>query len=174
MSDSNIDPENFPASKGRQLAKKMESSKSTARHIKQFSSEPQATQVHLLEHQRIELPPTKSKQKQFNYKKKPRPKEMSYPNENKQQQVPHRSLIQHKFLTVMIDATRMEIPSILRDSSVLPINISAEIVKNMVIVVACTTKARFLQEKAKITQSSSARSGSSLYARKFNKQPVEQ
>ena len=37
----------FPVSKVRQVAKKLESSKPTAKHIKQVSSEPQATQVNL-------------------------------------------------------------------------------------------------------------------------------
>ena len=37
---SNIDLEKFPASKVRQLTKKLEFSKSTARHIKQMSREP--------------------------------------------------------------------------------------------------------------------------------------
>ena len=40
INDSNMDLEKFPASKVRQLAKKMESSKSTARHIKQVASDP--------------------------------------------------------------------------------------------------------------------------------------
>ena len=48
-----------PASKVRQLAKKLESSKFTAKYIKQASNEPQATQVHLLRHQCTELPPNK-------------------------------------------------------------------------------------------------------------------
>ena len=65
INDCSIDLEKFPASKVRQLAKKLESSKSTARLIKQVSSEPQATQVNLLRHQRTEIPPNKSKQKQF-------------------------------------------------------------------------------------------------------------
>ena len=63
--DSNIDLEMFPASKVRQLAKKLESSKSTARHIKKMSSEPQATQWNLLRHQMREMPPNKAKMKQF-------------------------------------------------------------------------------------------------------------
>ena len=54
--NSNIDLEKFSASKVRHLAKKLESSKSTARYIKQTSSEPQATQVTLLRHQRTEIP----------------------------------------------------------------------------------------------------------------------
>ena len=48
----------------RQLAKKLESSKSTAKHIKQASSELQATLVNLLRHQRTELPPSKFQRKQ--------------------------------------------------------------------------------------------------------------
>ena len=40
INDSNIDLEIFPASKVRQLAKKLESSRSTARHIKKMSSDP--------------------------------------------------------------------------------------------------------------------------------------
>ena len=46
-----------------QLAKKLESSKATVRHIKQVCGEPQATQINLLHHQRTELP-------QHRYKKK--------------------------------------------------------------------------------------------------------
>ena len=64
INDSNIDPDNFPASKVRQLAKNLESSKSTAKHTKQVSSELQATQVNLVRHQRTELPPSKFQRKQ--------------------------------------------------------------------------------------------------------------
>ena len=46
INGSNLDLDKFPASKVRQLAKKLESSKSTAKYIKQASNEPQATQVH--------------------------------------------------------------------------------------------------------------------------------
>ena len=64
INDSNIDLEKFPASKVRQLAKKLESSKSTTRHIKKMSSDPQAVQINLLRHQRTEIPPNKAKRKQ--------------------------------------------------------------------------------------------------------------
>ena len=64
INDSNINLDQFPASKVRQLAKKLESSRSTAKHIKQVSNEPQATQVNLLRHQHTELPPTKFQRKQ--------------------------------------------------------------------------------------------------------------
>ena len=59
--DSNIDLEKFPASKIRQFAKKMKSSKSTVRHIKQAASDPQAAQVNIMRYQRTDLPPSKGK-----------------------------------------------------------------------------------------------------------------
>ena len=64
INDSNLDLDKFPASKVRQLAKKLESSKSTAKYIKQASNEPHATQVHLLKHQCTELPPNKHQRNQ--------------------------------------------------------------------------------------------------------------
>ena len=45
------------------MAKKLESFKSTAKHIKQVSCEPQVTQVNLLRHQRTELPHSKLQRK---------------------------------------------------------------------------------------------------------------
>ena len=42
INDSNVGLEKFPASKVRQLAKKMESSNATAHHIKQVAGDPQA------------------------------------------------------------------------------------------------------------------------------------
>ena len=66
INDSNNDLEKFPASKVRQLAKKMESSKSTTRHIKEVDS--QVAQVNLLRHQRTDLLPSKSKWKQHYHK----------------------------------------------------------------------------------------------------------
>ena len=63
ISDGSVELDIFPASRVCQLAKKYESSKATARHIKQVSGEPQATQINLLCHQRTELT-------QHRYKKK--------------------------------------------------------------------------------------------------------
>ena len=51
INDSNIDLNKFPASKVRQLANKMESSKATAKHIKQVTSDTQAAQINLMHHQ---------------------------------------------------------------------------------------------------------------------------
>ena len=48
INDSNTDLDMFPTSKVRQLAKKMESSKVTVRHIKQVISDPQEAQINLL------------------------------------------------------------------------------------------------------------------------------
>ena len=49
-----------------------------------MSSEPQTTQVHLLRHQRTELPPNKAQRKQFK-ENKSRPKNMGYSNEDHHQ-----------------------------------------------------------------------------------------
>ena len=48
ISDGSIDLDKFPVSRVCQLAKKLESSKATARHIKQVSGEPQVAQINLL------------------------------------------------------------------------------------------------------------------------------
>ena len=48
ISDGSIDLDKFPASRVCQLAKKLESSKASVRHIKQVSREPQMTQINLL------------------------------------------------------------------------------------------------------------------------------
>ena len=87
INEGSVDLDKFPARKVCQLAKKYESSKATARHIKQVAGETQATQIHLMRHQCTELPygkykkwkpqakprPTQNKnaeQKQSSYKKK--------------------------------------------------------------------------------------------------------
>ena len=72
INNSNIDLEKFPASKVRQLAEEMESSKSTTCHIKQVAGDPQAAQVNLIRHQRTDLPQSKRKWKQ--HSSKPRSK----------------------------------------------------------------------------------------------------
>ena len=66
--------EKFPASKVRQLAKKLESSKATAHHIKQVTGDPQAAQINLLRHQCTELPAGKYKKKRAPMK----PKQVSH------------------------------------------------------------------------------------------------
>ena len=68
ISDGSVDLEKFPASKVRQLAKKLESSKATACHIKQVAGDLQAAQINLLRHQRTELPAGKYKKKRSHMK----------------------------------------------------------------------------------------------------------
>ena len=51
INEGSVDLDKFPASKVCQFAKKYESSKATARHIKQVAGEMQATEIHLMGHQ---------------------------------------------------------------------------------------------------------------------------
>ena len=60
-----------------QLAKKLESSKATACHIKQVVGDPQAVQINLLRHQYTELPAGKYKKKRPLWK----PKQTNYKNQ---------------------------------------------------------------------------------------------
>ena len=46
------------------MTKKLESSQATAKHMKQVTKDPQATQINLLRHQRTELPTSKLQRKQ--------------------------------------------------------------------------------------------------------------
>ena len=70
ISDGSVDLEKFPSSKVRQLAKKLESSKATACHIKQVAGDLQAAQINLLRHQQTELPAGKYKKKRAPMKPK--------------------------------------------------------------------------------------------------------
>ena len=63
INDGNVDLDKYPASKVRQLAKRMESSQATASHIKQVAGDPQAAQIKLCRHQCTELPAGKYKKK---------------------------------------------------------------------------------------------------------------
>ena len=72
INDSIIDLERFPASKVRQLAKKIKASKATVCHIKQVVSDPQVVQINLMRHQCTDLPPSKHKNKQQSFKSRPR------------------------------------------------------------------------------------------------------
>ena len=84
LNEGCADLQQYPASKVRQLAKKLESSKATARHIRQATSNAQAAQINLLRHQRTELSQKKkkghkrkqhfkSKDSKPPYKKRPHP-----------------------------------------------------------------------------------------------------
>ena len=56
INEGNVDIQKFPASKVCQLAKKMESSKATAKHIQQVAGDIPAAQVQLMHHQHTQLP----------------------------------------------------------------------------------------------------------------------
>ena len=71
ISDGSVDLDKFPESRVWQLAKKLENSKATVRHIKQVSWEPQVTQINLLQHQRTELPQHRYKKKRSHTKPRP-------------------------------------------------------------------------------------------------------
>ena len=64
------DLDKFPASKVCQLARKMESFKATARHIKQVAGDPQVAQINLMHHQHTELSNVKYKKKKSSAKQK--------------------------------------------------------------------------------------------------------
>ena len=56
INEGNVNIQRFPASKVRQLAKKMESSKATAKHIRQVAGDLPVVQIQLMQHQHTELP----------------------------------------------------------------------------------------------------------------------
>ena len=87
FNDSNIDLEKFPACKVRYISKKMESSKSTTRHIKAVASDTQVAQVNLTGHQRTDLPPSKSKWKQHSHNQRSK-SQKRYSNDHKNQRPP--------------------------------------------------------------------------------------
>ena len=82
INEGSVDLDTFPATKVHQLAKKYESSKTTARHIKQVTGEMQATQIHLMRHQCTEL--SNGKHKRQKPQTKPRPMQ----NKNVEQKQP--------------------------------------------------------------------------------------
>ena len=68
VNDSNIELNKLPASKVRQLAKKMEIFKTTAKYINQVTCNPQATQINLMCQQCTELPSSTFKRKSRHFK----------------------------------------------------------------------------------------------------------
>ena len=63
INNSDIDLDKFPTNKVRKLVKKMQSSKATAKHIKQVASDPQAAWINLMRHQHTDLPSSKHKKR---------------------------------------------------------------------------------------------------------------
>ena len=88
LNGGHVELEKFPVSKVRQMAKKLDSSQSTARHIKKMSSEPQANQIHLLRHQRTELPPSKFQRTQNKRFKQRQPPNKKYQEDQYRERKP--------------------------------------------------------------------------------------
>ena len=76
INDGKVDLDKFPASKLWQFAKRMESLKAPAHHIRQVAGDPQAAQINLLRHQCTELPAAKYKKKKSSVK----PRQSNYKN----------------------------------------------------------------------------------------------
>ena len=83
INEGSVDLDKFPASRVHQLAMKMESSKATARHIKQVAGDPQTAQINLMHHQHTELPNGKYK------KRKPQAKQKYSHQKNGEQRPPN-------------------------------------------------------------------------------------
>ena len=145
INDSNIDFEKFPASKVRQLAKRMGSMKSTAHNIKQVASDCQAAQVNLMRHQRTDLPPNKSKQKQQSFKSRSK-SHKRYSSEHTiiKGHSTRRDLILTKLIKEKIDVQSVVIQSIQKVSSVLQGSSSARQAIYMVILQVCATRRKYL------------------------------
>ena len=77
INESNIDLEKFPA-------KKLESPKSIARHIKMVTGEPSAAQINLIRHKRTEIPLNKAQRKQNKFRTKPNFKRENHHQANHQ------------------------------------------------------------------------------------------
>ena len=88
-SDGNVDLDKFLANKVQQFAKRMESSKAIAFHVKQVAGDPQAVQINLFRHQCTELQAGENKKKTSSVK----PRQSNYKNHGSENsQVPS----QHK------------------------------------------------------------------------------
>ena len=128
INDSNIDLYKFPMSKVSQLAKKMESSKVTARHIRQVVSDPQVAQINLMSHQCTDLPASKhKKRKSFVKPRPPSPKN----NTSEGNIVTRRALMPRIYTRTRRDTRSVEIQIALKVSSVQQRNFHASLVIRM-------------------------------------------
>ena len=109
VSDGSVHLDKFPASRACQLAKRMESSKATAHHIKQVADDPQAVQINLLRHQCTELPAGKYKKKKSSVKPK-QSNHKQHGSESYQAQTHHKKrLIPRAHIKTRIDVPNVEI-----------------------------------------------------------------
>ena len=156
INDSNIDLNKFPPSKVRQLAKKMESSKATAKYIKQVASEPQATQVHLMQHQCTELPPSKFQRKQKKPLSQGKLPTSTTRKSNKEKEC-HKHIEDGIMLTTLMQVknniqvktgvTNVVTLHMWMDLDVQPVDINARTATCLVISVACFTRKKNLNTR---------------------------
>ena len=112
INEGNVDIQQFPASKVQQLAKKMERSKATAKHIRQVAGDLPAAQIHPMHHQHTEL-----LTRNFNKHKKATSKRCKTTGpQNKHQRNP---LISERWTSSLIDASDVVTHHMQKDSNVL-------------------------------------------------------
>ena len=137
ISDGSVDLEKFPASKVRQLAKKLESSKATTRHIKQVAGDPQAAQINLLRHQRTELPAGKYKKKRSGIK----PRQSSHKHQGQEGTMrkpsPRKDLMLEARTMTGLDVPSVETQYILKGSNAQRKNTSAKLAISLATLPAC-------------------------------------
>ena len=127
INEGNVNIQKFPASKVQQLAKKMESSKATAKHIQQVAGDLMAAQIQLMQHQCTQLPAR-------NY---PRRKQTSTvrrkPQTTSPQKFPHPGspLIYRNQMCTPTNAPGVVTHCMLRDSNVLQENSNVKYVTNL-------------------------------------------
>ena len=95
INGGDADLEKFPASKLRQLVKRMESSKATVHHIKQVAGDLQAVQINLMWHHCTELSSGKHKKKRA-FVKSRQPSHKNPGNENPQVPSHHKKIFDPK------------------------------------------------------------------------------
>ena len=96
LNEGHVELSKFPASKVRQMAKILESSQTTAKHMRQVTKYPQATQVNLLRHQRTELPQSKFQRKQNKRYKSRQPLNKNYQEDKYRERRPRAKERFHK------------------------------------------------------------------------------
>ena len=164
FNDSNIELNKFTASKVRQLAKKMESSKVTTKDIKEVASDPQAAQTYLMHHQHIKLPPSKFQRNQKkHFKSRQDTSKQHYYNEEKQKGPPvHKKM---KNMQAQIDVRSVVLHNMFRDSDVQLVGTNVKIVLSLVISVASAVRRKSLNTKGVKSQTTSTEDWYSLHAR---------
>ena len=119
INDSNVDLEKFPASKVRQLTKKMDSFKATACHMKQVAGDPQAAQINLMRHQCTEISPVKHKKKKSLLNQNNQVTSMLFRRIPRHQAITRKALIQEMHTRINIGVQSVEIPPMWKEFSAL-------------------------------------------------------